>query len=243
MKCGRVRGRCKLLEISIGRVMVKLLVDGCYVSFFFLNIYLEKQMSYSRTVGSASRDPRRSAGVSSSLRTNNRSRNTGYFSPSGNGGYSSYSNPYGSGNSLGHSYGSNSYGSYGSYHSPPSYSNYGSSYSTYGGTNSGYGSLHLPSGSSVSSYLTSPSSSSMKHLSPSLYSKPISRSPTRSVMGSRTGSTSSLLSLKSSEGSEGYGVRRKFFPNLLLIFFFLSFLIISFRVDNNTDVLFLNLLL
>ena len=182
------------------------------------NIYLEKQMSYSRTMGSASRDPRRSAGVSSSLRTNNRSRNAGYFSPSGNGGYSSYSNPYGSGNSLGHSYGSNSYGSYGSYHSP-SYSNYGSSYSTYGGTNSGYGSLHLPSGSSVSSYLTSPSSSSMKHLSPSLYSKPISRSPTRSVMGSRTGSTSSLLSLKSSEGSEGYGVRRKFFPNLLLIFF------------------------
>ncbi|KAK6628953.1 hypothetical protein RUM43_002770 [Polyplax serrata] len=161
-------------------------------------------MSYQRTVGSSSRRP---TGLSS-LRTSNRPRRSGYFS-SGNG-YSSFSGSYGAGNSLGHSYGSNSYNSYGSYH-PSSYSNYGNSFSSYGGTSSGYGTLYLPSSSNTSGSSSScyPSpSSSFKHLSPGGYTKSISRSPTRSNMGSRSGSTSSLLSIKS-EASEGYASEDK----------------------------------
>lgn len=167
-------------------------------------------MSYSRKLGSST--PRRpTTGTSSSFRSNSRPRSSGYFSSSN--GYSSLSSPYNSTSSLGHSYGGNSYSSLGNYHSSSSYPSYGSSYSTYGGTSSGYGSLHLPgstlSPSPSSSYLSSSPSSSFKHLTPGGYSKALSRSPTRSNMGSRAGSTSSLMSLKS-DNSEGYAVRKLF---------------------------------
>lgn len=163
----------------------------------------------------------------------NYSSGAGNYS-SGSGSYNSgpsyNSNPYShganashGGNSYSHGgYSSNPYSSHGgsNYYPSTSYGNYGNSYSTYGGTNSGYGSLHLPSTSSLSgspsgsSYLSSSPSSSFKHLTPGGYSKSAASrvasrlSPSRSGMGSRSGSTSSLAGLSTkSEGSEGYAVR------------------------------------